>query len=180
MGYGKVLKEILDEKQMSVKTLSRNTGIPAPTIYSIIRRDTPIRYDTALRFANTLNIPLATICNENPYNEDENALPEVGKLIGMSDERSKKSYLSNRTAAIFTKFNYADLPKVDQLIADFFVLDDVTRGELFEYINLLKKNHSDPERVEILKEIKKLLGAKTGSPYLQGFPPFRITNPMST
>ena len=46
MGYGKVLKEILDEKQMSVKTLSRNTGVPAPTIYSIIRRDTPIRYDT--------------------------------------------------------------------------------------------------------------------------------------
>ena len=41
MGYGKVLKEILDEKQMSVKTLSRNTGVPAPTIYSIIRRDTP-------------------------------------------------------------------------------------------------------------------------------------------
>lgn len=73
----------------------------------------------------------------------------------MTDERSKKSYLSNRTAAIFTKFDYADLPKVDQLIADFFVLDDVTRGELFEYINLLKKNHSDPERVEILKEIKK-------------------------
>lgn len=35
MGYGKVLKEILDEKQMSVKTLSRNTGVPAPTIYSI-------------------------------------------------------------------------------------------------------------------------------------------------
>ena len=30
MGYGKVLKEILDEKQMSVKTLSRNTGVPAP------------------------------------------------------------------------------------------------------------------------------------------------------
>lgn len=155
MGYGKVLKEILDEKQMSVKTLSRNTGIPAPTIYSIIRRDTPIRYDTALRFANTLNIPLATICNENPYNENEDALPEIGKLIGMTDERSKKSYLSNRTATIFTKFDYADLPKVDQLIADFFVLDDVTRGELFEYINLLKKNHSDPERVEILKEIKK-------------------------
>ena len=35
MGYGKVLKEILDEKQMSVKTLSRNTGVPAPTIYSV-------------------------------------------------------------------------------------------------------------------------------------------------
>ena len=29
------------------------------------------------------------------------------------------------------------------------------RQELFEYITLLKKNHSDPERVKILKEIKK-------------------------
>ena len=144
MGYGKVLKEILDEKQMSVKTLSRNTGVPAPTIYSIIRRDTPIRYDTALRFANTLDIPLATICNENPYNEEDKSLPEVGKLVGMSDQRSKKAYLSNRTSAIFTKFDYSDLPKVD-----------MTREELFEYITLLKKNHSDPERVKILKEIKK-------------------------
>lgn len=90
MGYGKVLKEILDEKQMSVKTLSRNTGVPAPTIYSIIRRDTPIRYDTALRFANTLDIPLATICNENPYNEEDESLPEVGKLLGMSVNVQKK------------------------------------------------------------------------------------------
>ena len=76
-------------------------------------------------------------------------------MVGMSDQRSKKAYLSNRTLAIFTKFDYSDLPKVDQLIADFFVLDDMTREELFEYITLLKKNHSDPERVKILKEIKK-------------------------
>jgi hypothetical protein len=109
----------------------------------------------ALCFANTLDIPLATICNENPYNEEDKSLPEVGKLVGMSDQRSKKAYLSNRTSAIFTKFDYSDLPKVDQLIADFFVLDDMTREELFEYITLLKKNHSDPERVKILKEIKK-------------------------
>jgi len=108
MGYGKVLKEILDEKQMSVKTLSRNTGVPAPTIYSIIRRDTPIRYDTALRFANTLDIPLATICNENPYNEEDESLPEVGKLLGMSDQRSKKAYLSNRTSAAEKTYSSID------------------------------------------------------------------------
>lgn len=124
-----------------------------------------------------LDIPLATICNENPYNEEDKSLPEVGKLVGMSDQRSKKAYLSNRTSAIFTKFDYSDLPKVDQLIADFFVLDDMTREELFEYITLLKKNHSDPERVKILKEIKKLLGyKKTGSTCIQGqgFPLFSI------
>ena len=40
---------------------------------------------------------------------------------------------------------------VDQLIADFFVLDDATRKELFDYLNLLKKNHSDPKRKKCLK-----------------------------
>ena len=59
------IKRNLRRKQLSIKTLSKNTSIPVPTIYFIIRQDTPIRYDTALRFANTLNIPLTTICNEN-------------------------------------------------------------------------------------------------------------------
>ena len=90
MGYGKVLKEILDEKQMSVKTLSRNTGVPAPTIYSIIRRDTPIRYDTALRFANTLDIPLATICNENPYNEKDKFFQKLANWLACPINVQKK------------------------------------------------------------------------------------------
>lgn len=80
----------------------------------------------------------------------KDALPEVGKLIGMMDEHSKKSYLSNRTVAIFTKFDYADLPKVDHPIAVFYWM--ITRGKLFKYINLLVQ--------------------KTGNPYSPGFPSF--------
>ena len=63
-------------------------------------------------------------------------------MVGME----KKAYFSDRTLKIIKNFDYTELPMVDQLIADFFVLDDATRKELFDYLNLLKKNHSDPER----------------------------------
>ena len=39
MGFGKQLKEVLFEIGMSVATLSRETNIPATTIYSIINKD---------------------------------------------------------------------------------------------------------------------------------------------
>ena len=57
---------------------------------------------------------------------------------------------SDRTLKTIKNFDYTELPMVDQLIADFFVLDDATRKELFDYLNLLKKNHSDPERKKCL------------------------------
>lgn len=42
----------------------------------------------------------------------------------------KKAYFSYCTLKIIKNFDYTQLPMVDQLIADFFVLDDVTRKEL--------------------------------------------------
>ena len=39
MGFGKKLKQLLDEKSVSVADLSRKTGIPRTTLYSIISRD---------------------------------------------------------------------------------------------------------------------------------------------
>ena len=44
---------------------------------------------------------------------------------------------------------------IDQLIADFFVLDNMTRKKLFYFLNLLKENHSAPERRKYLKHNKK-------------------------
>lgn len=39
MGYGGRLKKILKENKVTVKEVSRYTGIPATTLYSIIKRD---------------------------------------------------------------------------------------------------------------------------------------------
>ena len=64
----------------------------------------------------------------------------------------RKPIFSDRTLKIIKNFDYTELPMVDQLIADFFVLDDTTRKELFDYLNLLKKNHSDPKRKKCLKK----------------------------
>ncbi len=71
-------------------------------------------------------------------------------MIGLQ----KKAYFSDRTLKIVEKFDYTDLPKVDQLIADFFVLNDTARSDLFEYIKIMKKSHSDSERTIILGKIK--------------------------
>lgn len=71
-------------------------------------------------------------------------------MIGLQ----KKAYFSDRTLKIVKKFDYTDLPKIDQLIADFFVLNDTARSDLFEYIKIMKKSHSDSERTKILGKIK--------------------------
>lgn len=154
MGYGKNLKNILDDKGMTVKELARKAGIAPTTLYSIIQRDAAIRFDTALRISNILDIPINSICKDNPYDDMETLpkLPSDKDRLMVSLE--KKAYFSDRTLKIVKKFDYTELPMVDQLIADFFVLDDATRRDVFEYMAVLKKNHSNPERQRALKSIK--------------------------
>lgn len=152
MGYGKNLKDILNNKGMTVKELARKTGIAPTTLYSIIQRDTAIRFDTALRISNILDIPINSICKDNPY-DDMETLPKLPSdkerlMVGME----RKAYFSDRTLKIIKNFDYTELPMVDQLIADFFVLDDATRRDLFKYMAVLKKNHSNPERHDILRK----------------------------
>ncbi len=58
MGYGKNLKNLLDEKGMTVMELARRTGIAPTTFYSITQHNAAIRFDTALRISNVLDIPI--------------------------------------------------------------------------------------------------------------------------
>lgn len=153
MGYGKNLKNILDDNGMTVKELAKKAGIAPTTLYSIIQRDTAIRFDTALKISNILNIPINSICKDNPY-EDMETLPKLPKdKERMMIALEKKAYFSERTLKLIKNFDYSELPNVDQLIADFFVLDDIARSELFEYIKIMKKNHSDPDRNSILRNL---------------------------
>ncbi len=45
--------------------------VRANTLRTIIRRDSSVRYDHALRLANTLGIDIPLICKENPYDVGE-------------------------------------------------------------------------------------------------------------
>ena len=42
MGGGKRLKELIDQKEITVRNLARETGISATTLYSIIQKDTSL------------------------------------------------------------------------------------------------------------------------------------------
>ena len=72
------IREELDDKGMTVKELAKKAGIAPTTLYSIIQRDTSIRFDTALKISNILNIPINSICKDNPYAPGE-ALPKLPK-----------------------------------------------------------------------------------------------------
>ncbi len=76
MGYGQNLKDILNNKGMTVKELALKAKIAPTTLYSIIQRDTAIRFDTALRISNILDIPISSICKDNPYDDIE-TLPSL-------------------------------------------------------------------------------------------------------
>ena len=82
------------------------------------------------------------VVSYNPYDSGE-TLPKLPSDREMLMAKlQKKAYFSDRTLKLVEIFDYTELPKVYQLIADFFVLDDVARSDLFEYIKIMKKNHS--------------------------------------
>ena len=72
----------------------------------------------------------------------------------MSETKAKQSYISYRTSEIIKKFDFQELPMVDQLIADLYVLDSRARKDLFTYVKTLKENYSEPAKVEELKKIE--------------------------
>ena len=51
MGDGQNLKRVLEEKGMNIRKISKITGITASTLYSIVNRDSNLRYDWALRIS---------------------------------------------------------------------------------------------------------------------------------
>lgn len=43
---------------------------------------------------------------------------------------------------------------LDKLIAEFYVLDDEARNEVFQFLKMKHETHIDPEREKNLKDIK--------------------------
>lgn len=154
MGYGKNLKAALDEKNMTVKELSRLSNISATTLYSIIQRDSAVRYDTALRISNILDIDINTICKDNPYKDASSELPEmIPEMNGLLTTSNINTYLKHRTMPILKLLGYNELPNIDRILAAYYSLDDEGREQIFDTLEVLAKRHSDPERTQKLKEI---------------------------
>lgn len=68
MGFGTILKDILADKNMSIKELSEATGIPLNTLYSITKRDTiNVRPETLEKISQALDIPTDELITKLRY-----------------------------------------------------------------------------------------------------------------
>ena len=155
MGYGKNLKEALDAKNMTVRELARLSNVSPTTLYSIIDRDTAVRFDWALRISNILEIPIDSICKENPYEgADEEILPGLlSELNGLTTKTNIKSYLKNRTLPILLEAGYQEMPNIDRLLVAYCSITDEGRKQLFDYMDYLVKQHKDSDRAAKMKKI---------------------------
>ena len=68
MSDSKKLDLILKEKNVCIKKMAREAGLPPTTVYSILRRDGDIRFDIALRIATVLGINVGDICSDDIVN----------------------------------------------------------------------------------------------------------------
>ena len=64
------LKKLLDDNRMSVKKLGKYTGIPPTTLYSILKRNSSIRYENAVRIANVFGIQPIEICSADVVSQE--------------------------------------------------------------------------------------------------------------
>lgn len=162
MGDGKRLKEILDRKEKSVRWLAKETTISPTTLYSIIQKDTGIRYDFALCISNVLDIEVADICsdsgmqNEDWSNEDKIVLPELPKgLNGILDGNRVKRYLKYTLYPLMEMFGKDNMPLVDEHLTNYYQLTDEGRRDVDQFIKAQLQIKKDVDRAKQVKTIKK-------------------------
>lgn len=75
---GTTMKRLLQERSMNVNELSRKTGIPAQTLYSIIKRDsTKIDFEMLLKICEGLEVPLESFYEEGRIRSSATQLPDA-------------------------------------------------------------------------------------------------------
>ena len=156
MGDGKRLKEIIDAKGTNIRQVAKATLISASTLYSIVQKDSNIRFDYALRIANVLEIDANEICSAAPFSgeltEDE-IYPNVKDPKGWLDNMRVRSYLKGSLFPLMQLYGKNFMPDIDHLLTSFYQLDDEARSEVIDFIKLKSKHHKDPQRVEEIKKI---------------------------
>ena len=162
MGDGKNLKKILDAQQKSVRWLSKETTISPTTLYSIIQKDTAIRFDFALRIANVLNVEVSDICSDSALQaedwSDESRITLTELPLGFDkvlDENRIKTYLKNSLYPLMEMFGKNNLPKLDEHLTNYYQLTDEGRRDVDQFINAQLQIKKDPKRAKDVKTIKK-------------------------
>lgn len=132
MGFGAILKEVLADKNMSIKELSQITGIPLNTLYSITKRDTVnVRQETLEKISIALDIPTDEFIDalHNDIQVKQKELACLQKRLEEAQHQRKREMdlrmrLSNTLSQLtHYEFNSAE---IDTIIATAILLKQTT------------------------------------------------------
>lgn len=159
MGDGKKLKEYIEKKGTNVRKLAKATFISPHTLYSIINRDSNIRYDFALLLAKELDIEPEEICSTSAFS---GKLTEDDMYFGWDDpnglwkDSRVKMYVKGSLMPLLREFGPTEIQDVHKLLGNFYRLDNEARAEIVDSIDVKLKYHKDPDREDKYKKIKYL------------------------
>ena len=162
MGDGQKLKEILDKQGKSVRWVSKETTISPTTLYSIIQKDTSIRFDFALRLANALDVDVSEICSDSSLkledwtDKEKITLPELPSgMDKVLDGNRIKRYLKNTLYPLMALFGKDYMPKLDEHLTNYYQLTDEARHDVDQYIRAQLTIKKDPDRAAEVKKITR-------------------------
>ena len=129
-------------------------GVNANTIHTSIRRDSSMRYDLALRLSHLLGIDIKLICRENPYSQTKT--DSLSETDGLLSALNTNSALKNRMFQILNLYSYSDYPLLDQLLTQFYILDEEGRRQVLDNLEVQMKRHTDSKYEKQLKQIQHI------------------------
>ena len=141
----------------TVNQIAKQTGISPTTLYSIIQKDSNLRFDWALRIANILEIEVDEICEANPFSGKisvDEIYPTLGEFNGRLDASRVRGYLKSSILPLMHMYGPNGMPDVDNLLTSFYQLNDEARNEIVEMIKVKLKYQRDPQRADDIKSIK--------------------------
>ena len=109
----------------------------------------------ALPIANTLDIDVNLICKDNPFRGEEDMPPLLWEAGGLFTDKNKKGYVENQLLPLLKLYDYKDYPQLYRLLANFFVLNNTDREQMFDMLEGVKLRLTDKDRSELLKSLKK-------------------------
>lgn len=158
MGDGLKLKEIIDKKGTNVRKVAMATGISASTLYTIIQKDSNIRFDFALRLADELGIEVNEICSAVPFSGDlkeDEIYFTIHDSLGILNDNRVRTYVMNNLLPLMKLYGKNAVIDIDKLLTSFYQLNDQARVEVAEMIELKLKYSKDEERAKQIKELKR-------------------------
>ncbi|SCJ86882.1 conjugal transfer protein TrbA [uncultured Eubacterium sp.] len=152
MGFGTILKQLLDQHDMTIRQLSEKTGISANTLYAITKRDSSnVRSDILQKIAFALDVPIEVLISmiNSEARETANELT-----------RLEQDYYEKQKELSVLKEGYQESQKLLAIAEEVKCRQQKGRGMLAEALYLLIGQKFCESEVDTIIQTAKILKSK--------------------